>query len=452
MSSIVPAQEVGVPAPQPSAPADLLAAGRSWFEENEVNFGLVAGGELTQRPIPFCPMPRQMLATEWTRLAEGLRQRVAALDEFVRDIFGPQRILRSGRIPAEVIYETPSFMRAAASPAATQPGQVCVAGIDMVKVNGRWLVLEDNLRVPSGASYSIAARRASADLLSGELAAAKPLSMGSYPRRLLSQLQERASGPGEVVLLSPGTQNPAFWEHQELARQMNLDVVFGWELIASQRGCWRVRGNERIPIAAVYHRFSPEYLDPVVRNDSLIGVPFLLAAWRTGSLGLVNTPTCGVADDKAVFPYVPDIIRYYLAEQPILEQPPTLDMRDPVQRRHAFDNAHGHVFKPVNASGGKGIVFGPDATDAQLATVHRRVAEFPGSYVAQPVLEIERLPCLADGGQIEHRRCDLRAFVLHGEDPWVMPGGLTRVAPSVDNWLVNSSAGGGIKDTWIIPC
>jgi uncharacterized circularly permuted ATP-grasp superfamily protein len=233
---------------------------------------------------------------------------------------------------------------------------------------------------------------------------------------------------------------------------MDCRLVESHQLIASHRGCWLQEGSRRHPISTIYHRYSPEYLDPVGgAPDSLIGVPALLAAWRGGQLGLANSPACGVADDKSIFPFVPDMIRYYLGETPILDQPPTLDLTDPAQAAHALDRFTDHVFKPVDGSGGKGIVFGPAAEEVDRAAVMVAALKRPHTLVAQPALEIDRLPCVSANGSIEYRRCDLRPFVILdiGKDPWVAPGGLTRVAPNVDSYLVNSSAGGGIKDTWV---
>jgi uncharacterized circularly permuted ATP-grasp superfamily protein len=427
-----------------------LAAERAWFEEQGVNFGIATGAEVVQRPIPFDPIPRQIPKREWAGLERGLLQRVIALDEFVRDIFDSQRILRAGRIPAAAVYGSPAFLRYASGPTAQTRGQVCVAGTDLVKVEGSWMVLEDNLRVPSGVAYALAARRAMLELHQGETADYGPRAISEYPRRLRAALDHRADGDGLVVVLSPGPYNAAYYEHRELAREMGCRLVRSYELIASHRGCWLQEGSQRHPVSAVYHRYSPEYLDPVGgAPESLIGVPALLGAWRSGSLALANAPTCGVGDDKSLFPYVPAMIRYYLGETPILQQPPTLDLADPVQRSHALDAFDAHVFKPVDGSGGKGIVFGPRAAAADREQVRTLTQSRPTAFIAQPVLEIDRLPCIAADGSVEERRCDLRPFVILGEQPWVLPGGLTRVAPDRDSWLVNSSAGGGIKDTWI---
>ena len=427
-----------------------LAAERQWFKERGVNFGLVEGDTVVQRPIPFDPIPRKIPRAEWAQLERGLLQRVSALDEFVRDIYDGQRILRAGRIPAAVVYSSPAFLRYASGPPAQVPGQVCVAGIDLVRVGGQWLVLEDNLRVPSGMAYALAARAAMLDLHRLDTLEFDPRSLADYSRRLRSALRRRGPDEGLVAVLTPGPFNAAYYEHRELARQMDCRLVQSHELIASHRGCWLQEGRLRHPVTTIYHRYSPEYLDPVGgAPDSLIGVPALLAAWRNGHLGLANAPTCGVADDKSIFPYVPEMIRYYLGESPILEQPATLDLTDPIQAARALEAFDDHVFKPIDGSGGKGIVFGPVADDLQRAAVVATALTRPAALVAQPVLEIDRLPCIAADGTIEERRCDLRPFVIMGEEPWVVPGGLTRVAADRDSWLVNSSAGGGIKDTWV---
>jgi uncharacterized circularly permuted ATP-grasp superfamily protein len=432
------------------ASRDPLAAERRWFEEQGVNFGITVGADVVQRPIPFDPIPRQISKPEWAALERGLLQRVLALDEFVRDIFDSQRILRAGRIPAGAVYGSPAFLRYASGPTARKTGQVCVAGTDLVKVKGSWMVLEDNLRVPSGVAYALAARRAMLDLHRERTVEYSPRSISAYPRRLKAALDGRATEDGLIVVLSPGPFNAAYYEHRELAKEMNCRLVHSYELIASHRGCWLQEGSRRHPVSAVYHRYSPEYLDPVGgAPESLIGVPALLSAWRSGNVALANAPTCGVADDKSLFPYVPAMIRYYLGETPLLQQPPTLDLADPVQRAHALDAFDSHVFKPVEGSGGKGIIFGPEAAAEDREHVRETARSRPAALVAQPLLEIDRLPCIAADGSVEERRCDLRPFTVVGDQPWVLPGGLTRVAPDTDSWLVNSSAGGGIKDTWV---
>ena len=421
-----------------------------WFEEHGVNFGVVTDGRVVQRPIPFDPIPRRIEKAEWAKLERGLLQRVLALDTFVRDIFDAQRILRAGRIPSNVVYSSPAFLRYASGPAARRPGQVCVAGVDLVRVHGDWLVLEDNLRVPSGVAYALAARRAMVDVCRDDTLEFGPRPIADYPRRLAAALKERAPIGGLSVVLTPGPYNAAYYEHRELARQMDCRLVNSHELIASHRGCWLQQGRQRHVVSTIYHRYSPEYLDPVGgATHSLIGVPALLAAWRGGNLGLANAPTCGVGDDKSVFPYVPDMIRYYLGETPILDQPPTLDLTDPAHAAKALQDFDDHVFKPVDGSGGKGIVFGPTASEVERAAIVAAALTRPSSLIAQPVLEIDRLPCVSDSGEIEGRRSDLRPFVVMGPEPWVLPGGLTRVAPDYDSYLVNSSAGGGIKDTWV---
>ena len=434
-------------------PADLarLRAGvQDWFADNEVNFGVVAGDRVVQRPIPMDPLPRRIPRAEWARLERGLLQRVMALDEFVRDVFDGQRILRAGRVPSSVVYSSPAFLRYASGGAARRKGQVCVAGVDLVRVDGEWLVLEDNLRVPSGIAYALAARRAMTEVDRDTTRDALLRPISEYPKRLAAALRGRAPHDGLAVVLTPGPYNAAYYEHRELARQMDCRLVNNHDLIASHRGCWLQEGSRRYPVSTIYHRYSPEYLDPVGgAPDSLIGIPALLAAWRGGNLGLANAPTCGVADDKSIFPFVPEMIRYYLGESPILDQPPTLDLTDPVHAARALDAFGDHVFKPVDGSGGKGIVFGPTAGELERAAVMTTALTRPSSLIAQPALEIDRLPCVAADGSIEYRRCDLRPFVVLGDEPWVVPGGLTRVAPDGDSYLVNSSAGGGIKDTWV---
>ena len=240
-----------------------LAAERQWFEERGVNFGLVQGDTVVQRPIPFDPIPRKIPRADWAQLERGLVQRVTALDEFIRDIYDGQRILRAGRIPSAVVYSSPAFLRYASGPPAQVPGQVCIAGIDLVRVDGSWLVLEDNLRVPSGVAYALAARRAMLDLHPRETIEFEPRSLDDYSRRLRSALRRRGPDEGLVAVLTPGPFNAAYYEHRELARQMDCRLVQSHELIASHRGCWLQEGRLRHPVTTIYHRYSPEYLDPV---------------------------------------------------------------------------------------------------------------------------------------------------------------------------------------------
>src|ERR1700716_3147333 len=424
--------------------ADDTAA---WFARNQVHFGVSIGGEVVQRPIPYDPLPRIVDAVEWAWLDRAPAQRVRALDEFIRDVYGEARILGAGLVPPTLVYGSTSWFRSCRGPAALRPRQVCIAGIDLVRVDGRWLVLEDNLRVPSGASYALASRRVLADLAPELLAGLRPRALGDYPRRLLAAMEQRSPEEGLTVLLSPGPANAAYYEHVELARLMGIPVVTSADLVASHRGCWLRQNGGNVPVARIYHRYSPEYLDPLGgRDDSLIGIPFLFAAWRQGRVVLANAPTCGVADDKKLFPYVPALIQYYLGEQPMLEQPLTIGLESLPRRREVLARFDGLVLKPVNGSGGKGIVFGPVANGEERAALSAALDAAPGTMVAQPLLEIERLPCVASGGALESRRCDRRAFVVVDVDRWVMPGGLTRVAPGTDQWLVNSSAGGGVKD------
>src|SRR6202171_3436757 len=456
MLQALPEQTVIVPVQAPLTVATdeqrrrLADETTAWFARNEVHFGVSIAGEVVQRPIPYDPLPRIVDAVEWAWLERALAQRVRAPDGVIRDVDGEARILAAGLVPPTLVYGSTSWFRSCRGPAALRPGQVCIAGIDLVRVGGRWLVLEDNLRVPSGASYALASRRVLADLAPELLAGIRPRALGDYPPRLLSALQQRSSEEGLTVLLSPGSAHAAYYEHCELARLMGIPVVTANDLVASHRGVWLRRDSGNAPVARIYHRYSPEYLDPLGgRDDSLIGIPFLFAAWRQGKVVLANAPTCGVANAKPLFPYVPALTQYYLGEQPMLEQPLTIGLENISRRREVLARFDDCVFKPVNGSGGKGIVFGPVANGEERAAVSAALDEAPGTMVAQPLLQIERLPCVASAGELEWRRCDLRAFVVVDVDPWVMPGGLTRVAPGTDQCLVNSSAGGGVKDTWV---
>src|ERR1700687_761191 len=398
MLQALPEQTVIVPVQAPLTVATdeqrrrLADETTAWFARNQVHFGVSIAGEVVQRPIPYDPLPRIVDAVEWAWLERALAQRVRALDEFIRDVYGEARILAAGLVPPTLVYGSTSWFRSCRGPAALRPGQGCIAGIDLVRVGGRWLVLEDNLRVPSGASYALASRRVLADLAPELLAGLRPRALGDYPRRLLAALEQRSPDSGLTVLLNPGPANAAYYEHCELARLMGIPVVTASDLVASHRGVWLRQDGGNVPVARIYHRYSPEYLDPLGgRDDSLIGISLLFAAWRQGRVVLANAPTCGVADDKRLFPYVPSLIRYYLGEQPMLEQPLTIELDTVARRRKVMARFDDFVFKPVNGSGGKGIVFGPIANGEEKAALEASLDAAPGSMVAQPVLEIERL-------------------------------------------------------------
>src|SRR6202158_1443068 len=386
MLQALPEQTVIVPVQAPLTVATdeqrrrLADETTAWFARNEVHFGVSIAGEVVQRPIPFDPLPRIVDSVGWAWLERALAQRVRALDHFIRDAYGECRVLKAGLVPPELVYGSTSLFRSFPGAAALRPGQITIAGIDLVRVDGRWLVLEDNLRVPSGVSYALASRRVLADVALQPLAGPLPRALGEYPRRLLAAMEQRSPEEGVTVLLSPGPANAAYYEHVELARLMGIPVVTSADLVASHRGCWLRQNGGNVPVARIYHRYSPESLDPLGgRDDSLIGIPFLFAAWRQGKVVLANAPTCGVADDKRLFPYVPSLIQYYLGEQPMLERPLPIGLENLNRRREVLARFDDFVFKPVNGSGGKGIVFGPVANGEEKAAPEARLDAAPRS-------------------------------------------------------------------------
>jgi len=422
-----------------------------------VTFSVYSDQAGTEKIFPFCLVPRLISAQDWTSLERGLQQRVMALEQFLDDLYGEQRILRAGILPAELILASRSWfpqLRGVRPPGGVR---IHVAGIDLVRdPAGTLQVLEDNLRTPSGVSYVLENRIISKRVLPDAMDCARVQPVDLYPARLADTLRSVSpvdAASTTAVVLTPGPYNSAYFEHSFLARTMGLELVQAADLFvdADQVFCRTTRGPRRVHV--VYRRTDETFLDPeVFRPDSLLGVPGILRAWARGNVALANAPGNGIADDKAVYPFVPDIVRHYLGEEPVLAQLPTWVCAREDDRRYVLEHLPELVVKAVDEAGGYGMLMGPQASSAQIEEFRRRIQAEPRKYVAQRRLELSTCPTWVEGkARVEPRRVDLRPYVLHGKDgPWVLPGGLTRVALVEGSYVVNSSQGGGSKDTWVL--
>ena len=416
---------------------------------------LVYGREgSNERLIPFDVIPRVFSATEWDLLSKGSIQRVRALNMFLDDLYHGAEIVRAGKIPAELVFNNDYYQ--IQMHGLDVPGGVYahIAGIDLVRVSeSEFYVLEDNLRAPSGVSYMLENRAIMMRLFPELFNDNAVAPVDHYPDELLRNLRAVAPpGVGEptVVLLTPGAFNSAYFEHAYLADSMGIELVEAPDLfVRDSRVFMRTtEGPQRVDV--IYRRIDDEFIDPLAfRADSLLGVPGLLSVYRSGGVTVANVMGTGVADDKSVYPYVPDIIRFYLDEEPILNNVPTYMLRDPEDLKYTLDNLADLVVKEVHGSGGYGMLVGPASTKKEQEDYRARVLENPSGFIAQPTLSLSTCPTYVESG-VAPRHVDLRPFVLSGEDVTVVPGGLTRVALTEGSLVVNSSQGGGTKDTWVL--
>jgi uncharacterized circularly permuted ATP-grasp superfamily protein len=409
-----------------------------------------------ERPLPMDLVPRIVDAAEWQVIEAGVAQRIRALEMFLADVYGAGEILRDQVIPRKLVTSSAHFHREAHGVRPANGVRIHVAGVDLVRDDeGTFRVLEDNLRSPSGVSYVLENRRTLSHVVPEIFTGYRLRSVEEYPARLLGALLAAAPlGVAEptVVVLTPGVHNSAHFEHAFLARRMGVELVEGRDLFCRD-GVVRMRttrGSE--PVHVIYRRIDDDFLDPVhFRPDSVLGVPGILNAARAGAITIANGVGNGVADDKAVYPYVPTIVRYYLGEEPLLPNVRTYDLIDPEQRAHVLPRLDRMVVKPVDGSGGYGIVVGSQASDAELATAAANIESDPRGWIAQPIVNLSTSPTLVEGGRLAPRHLDLRPFAVNdGEKVWVLPGGLTRVALVEGSLVVNSSQGGGSKDTWVL--
>jgi len=420
-----------------------------------ITFTVYSDSTNLDRAWPFDVIPRILSTTEWAGIAAGLVQRLTAINMFIDDLYGAARVLDDGIVPREVIEGSRNFRTecVGAKPAQSTWAHIC--GSDLVRdADGTMYVLEDNLRVPSGVSYMLENRQLTKRVFADLFRDLDIHPVDSYPNRLVDLLASLSPRPGRrptIVLLTPGQYNSAYFEHAYLAQEMGAQLAEGSDLVVDSNDCVYLRtidGLARVDV--VYRRVDDLFIDPTVfRPDSALGVPGLMRAWRAGNVAIANAPGAGVADDKVVYSFVPDLIRYYLAEDALIPNVPTWLCADDRQRSHVLANLDDLVVKPANESGGYGVVVGPFATREEKEDVRRRVIADPRGYIAQPVIRLSTVPTLCEDG-IGPRHVDLRPFILSGDVPYVTQGGLTRVALREGSLVVNSSQGGGSKDTWVI--
>ncbi len=457
-------------APRPHA-APLLAALRRFGPRGLLEAGLrrdaifmqqgitfeIAGtdGARRDRPFPLDLIPRILTATEWTAIKRGLAQRIRALNAFVDDVYHAHEIVRAGIVPWSLIVSRPSFARPVHGVRAPGGVYTHVAGCDLVRGgDGRWRVLEDNVRTPSGISYVLENRLAMTRLVPELFAGHRVRAVDHYPTLLLEALRAVAPATDSrptVVLWTPGPANSAYFEHAFLAREMGIELVEASDLVVRDGVCYMrtTAGLQRVH--AIYRRLDDDFIDPLeFRPDSLLGVPGLIRAYRAGTVAIANAVGTGVADDKAVYHYVPEMVRFYLGEEPILENVPTYLLSDEKQRRRVLSRLGELVVKPTSESGGKGVFIGPQASAAEREQQARLIEARPERFIAQELVHLSTVPTETGEGRLAPRHVDLRPFAVFGDEIRIVPGGLTRVALREGSMIVNSSQGGGSKDTWVL--
>jgi len=407
-----------------------------------------------ERVWPFDILPRIITADEWRPLEAGLKQRIRALNLFLKDLYHGQRCLKDGVVPPELIYRGKDFRREIMDIDAPHDIYTHISGVDLIRDEaGNYLVLEDNLRTPSGVSYMIENRIVERRILPEFFARYRVRRVEHYPALLLQALRylsPRGEDEATIVLLTPGIYNSAYFEHTFLAKEMGIELAEGRDLVCRNDKVYLKTTHGLRQVDVIYRRVDDDFLDPLVfRPDSALGVAGVINAWRAGNVALVNAPGAGIADDKAVYAFVPDIIRYYLGEAPILNNVTTYQMTDHQDRAYVLDNLQTMVVKAVAESGGYGMLMGPSSTAAQRTEFTKKIHDNPRNYIAQPVVQLSRHVCYLDG-ELESRHLDLRPFIIYGKDIDVVPGGLTRVALTKGSLVVNSSQGGGSKDTWVL--
>ena len=407
----------------------------------------------SERILPFDPLPRLISRSDWITLERGLLQRLEAIDCFLADIYGPQQILNDGVIPREDV-ESSSGWRPQMQGISLPLNRWChISGLDLIRDgHGTWRVLEDNLRCPSGVAYFLENRRVMKRLFSGLFEGRAVQPIDDYPSHLLRTLQDLApwSDTPRVAILTPGVFNSAYFEHSYLAQEMGIHLVEGRDLVCEDGRVWMRSTNGLKPVDVIYRRIDDDFLDPTVfRKDSMLGVPGLIDVLRQGRVAIANAPGTGIADDKLIYAHVPAMIRYYLDEDPIIENVPTYLCARPDDQRYVLEHLEQLVVKSVAEAGGYGMLIGPQASRSELADFDTKIRANPRNFIAQPTLQLSTVPSLSDG-ELYPCHVDLRPYVLRGASNWVSPGGLTRVALKRGSLVVNSSQGGGCKDTWIV--
>lgn len=427
----------------------------SRFMEMGITFTVYGDDQGTERIFPFDPLPRIIPGDEWEKIERGMTQRILALNHFLADIYHDEKIIKDGIIPREVVESAAHYRPEMKGIRVPHDIYMQICGSDLIRDdNGNYLVLEDNGRCPSGVSYLLENRHAMKHAFPKLYQDYGVRPVSNYPELLLKTLQHlspRAATQPVCVLLTPGAYNSAYFEHTFLARRMGIEIVEGSDLTVMGDFVYMrtTRGLQQVDV--IYRRLDDDFLDPEVFNkDSMLGVPGLMRAYLKGTVALANAVGTGVADDKVTYAYVPDMIRYYLDQDPILDNVPTFLGWKPEHLQHILDNLEELVVKPANESGGYGMLVGPAASQEQIATFRDRIAADPRNYVAQPTIALSRHPTVCDGNHAEGRHIDLRPFILYGEKVEIVPGGLTRVALKKGSLVVNSSQGGGSKDTWVL--
>jgi uncharacterized circularly permuted ATP-grasp superfamily protein len=442
------------------APPELLASRRAqaeyMFRRIGITFGVYGDKDAAERLIPFDIVPRLISRAEWTRLAAGLTQRVNALNLFLKDVYGPRAILRENIVPEELVLRNPYYRPEMIGRRAPHDVWIHIAGIDIVRVDeDAFYVLEDNARTPSGVSYMLENREVTMRLAPDLFARHRVAPVDHYPDELLACLRSVTPRPSAsdatIVLLTPGPHNSAYYEHSFLADKLGVELVEGRDLFVDQDVVFMrtTLGPKRVDV--IYRRVDDDFLDPLAFNpDSLLGAPGLLGAYLAGNVTLANAVGTGVADDKAIYSYVPELIRFYLSEEPLLQNVPTYRCREPEALKFVLERLDQLVVKEVNGSGGYGMLVGPHASAPQREMFAAKLKADPANYIAQPTLALSTCPASFESG-ISPRHVDLRPFVLSGANGVrIVPGGLTRVALTKGSLVVNSSQGGGTKDTWVV--
>ena len=435
---------------------EKLAEADTLFRRAGITFA-VYGDEIgTERLIPFDIVPRIIPVAEWNLIERGLRQRVTALNAFLHDVYHDQQILRAGKIPPEQVLCNAQYRPEMQGIDVPMDFYAQIAGIDLVRAGaGEYYVLEDNLRVPSGVSYMLEDRKAMMRLFPEVFAEHPVAPVEHYPDLLLDTLRSVApAGVREptVVLLTPGASNSAYFEHAFLAQQMGIELVEGQDLFVDDEVVYMrtTQGPRRVDV--IYRRIDDDYLDPLAfKPESMLGVPGLLTAYRAGRVTISNAIGSGIADDKSTYPYVPEMIRFYLGEEPLLQNVPTWILSRPDDLQYVLSHLDELVVKEVHGAGGYGMLIGPRASRVEIESFRNKIITDPARYIAQPTLALSACPTFVESG-LAPRHIDLRPFVLSGRDVSMVPGGLTRVALRDGSLVVNSSQGGGTKDTWVLTC
>lgn len=429
---------------QISAERALMAMG--------ITFNVYSENEGTERIMPVDIIPRIVSAKEWEKMEKGLTQRITALNLFLADIYSDQKIIKDGIIPKEVIYSSKNFLEPCMGIKPPKNIWIHITGTDLIRGNdGEYMVLEDNLRCPSGVSYMMENRELLKQTFPEVVAKTQIRPIADYPHKLLQMLRFISDRPEPtVVVLTPGIYNSAYFEHSYLAQQMGVELVGARDLVVHE-GYVKMRTTKGFKIVdVIYRRIDDTFLDPKTFNpDSLIGIPGIFDVYKKGKVALANAPGTGVADDKVIYAYVPRMIKYYLGEDPIIDNVKTYICSEPDDLKFVLENIGDLVVKEANEAGGYGMLIGPKSTKEEQENFKKYIVANPRNYIAQPTISLSRVPCLIDD-HAEGRHVDLRPYILYGDGVNVMPGGLTRVALRKDSLVVNSSQGGGSKDTWVL--